>query len=244
VQYARWSKSIVLNALGRHDEALTLATLASDDSPELFVSSWATSEQVEAAVRSGDPRAASAALERLQDKVGNTKQPWGRGIEARARALVQTGAAAEPPYVDALGYFAKTRLRPDLARTHLLYGEWLRRQSRRSDARRELRTAYDLFTTIGMEAFADRARRELHATGETIRKRATVAATAGELTPQERQIALLVRDGLSNPEVATRLFLSPRTVEWHLRKVFDKLSITSRRQLRDVLSLTDYESAG
>ncbi len=128
-----------------------------------------------------------------------------------------------------------TRLRPDLARAHLLFGEWLRRENRRLDARTELRTAHELLTTIGMDAFADRARRELVATGETVRKRRFV--TPHELTPQERQIALLARDGLSNPEVGARLFISPRTVEWHLRKVFAKLAISSRKELRGAFIL-------
>nr|WP_238351588.1 LuxR family transcriptional regulator [Kribbella shirazensis] len=242
-QYARWSKSVVLNALGRHDEALPWASLAAEDTPELFVSSWALSEQVEAAARSGRGPEAAAALKRLQDNTTETDEPWGRGLEARARALVEQEAGAERAYGEAIELLSGTRLHPDLARTHLLYGEWLRRQSRRVDAREQLRTAYELFTSIGMEGFADRARRELQATGESVRRR-TAGLSAGErLTPQERQIALLVRDGLSNPEVGMRLFLSPRTVEWHLRKIFDKLSITSRRQLRDALPEAEYETA-
>jgi DNA-binding NarL/FixJ family response regulator len=232
-QYARWAKSVVLNGLGHHDEALLWATLAAEDTPELFVSSWALSEQIEAAAHSGHLDEAAAALARLQEKTRGTDEPWGLGLEARARGLVHKGAAAEKAYLEAIEQLNGTRLRPDLARSHLVYGEWLRRQTRRGDARTELRTAYEMFSEIGMTAFADRARRELQATGETVRRR-TAASTAGdELTPQERQIALLVRDGLSNPEVGTRLFLSPRTVEWHLRKIFDKLSISSRRQLRD-----------
>jgi DNA-binding NarL/FixJ family response regulator len=131
-------------------------------------------------------------------------------------------------------------VRPELARAHLLYGEWLRRQGRREDARAQLRTGYDLFVAMGMEGFAERARRELMATGETVRKRTAEAGASEDLTPQEQQIALLVRDGLSNPEVGARLFLSPRTVEWHLRKVFAKLAISSRRQLRDVLQGPDW----
>jgi DNA-binding NarL/FixJ family response regulator len=197
------------------------------------VSSWALSEQIEAAAHSGHLDEAAAALARLQEKTRGTDEPWALGIEARARGLVHKGAAAEKAYLEAIEQLNGTRLRPDLARSHLVYGEWLRRRTRRGDARTELRTAYEMFSEIGMTAFADRARRELQATGETVRRR-TAASTAGdELTPQERQIALLVRDGLSNPEVGTRLFLSPRTVEWHLRKIFDKLSISSRRQLRD-----------
>ncbi|WUJ69545.1 AAA family ATPase [Kribbella soli] len=229
-QYARWAKSVVLNGLGHHDEALPWATLAAEDTPELFVSFWALSEQIEAAVYSGHPQEAAAALARLQEKTRGTNERWGLGLEARARGLVHK---EEKAYLEAIEQLNGTRLRPELARTHLLYGEWLRRQTRRGDARTELRTAYEMFSEIGMTAFADRARRELQATGETVRRRATASTAGDELTPQERQIALLVRDGLSNPEVGTRLFLSPRTVEWHLRKIFDKLSISSRRQLRD-----------
>ena len=243
VQYAHWARSIVLNALGRHDEALMSARLAADDIPELFVASWSLSEWVEAAVRSGNPRAATEALARLQVQIRGTHEPWGLGLEARARGLVSKGPSAESAYREAIEQLATTRLRPDLARAHLLYGEWLRRQSRRVDARAELRAAYDLFVSIGMEAFAERTRRELLATGEKVRKRTESSSAGAELTPQERQIALLVRDGLSNPEVGARLFLSPRTVEWHLRKIFDKLSINSRRQLRSALPRTDYEAA-
>lgn len=238
-QYARWAKSVVLNGLGHHDEALPWATLAAEDTPELFVSSWALSEQIEAAARSGHPREAAAALARLREKTRGTDETWGLGIEARARGLVHKGAAAEKAYLEAIEHLDGTRLRPDLARAHLLYGEWLRRHTRRGDARSELRTAYEMFSEIGMVAFAERARRELQATGETVRRRASASTAGDELTPQERQIALLVRDGLSNPEVGTRLFLSPRTVEWHLRKIFDKLSISSRRQLREALPEAD-----
>ena len=128
---------------------------------------------------------------------------------------------------------ARTRRRPELARAHLLYGEWLRRENRRVDAREQLRAAHDMFTAIGMEAFAERARNELQATGEKVRKR--TVETRDDLTAQERQIARLARDGLSNPEIGARLFLSPRTVEWHLRNVFNKLDIRSRRELANAL---------
>jgi len=244
VQYAHWARSVLLNAVGRHDEALVSAGLAADDTPELFVSAWALGEQVEAAVRTGNEDAAAHALGRLQEVTAGTTEPWGRGFEARARGMVSSGRDAEAAYLEAIEHLDSTRLRPDLARAHLVYGEWLRRQSRRVDARAQLRIAYDLFAGIGMEAFAERSRRELLATGETVRKRTVTAAAGEELTPQERQIALLVSDGLSNPEVGARLFLSPRTVEWHLRKVFDKLSISSRRQLRDTFPRPGYESIG
>jgi DNA-binding CsgD family transcriptional regulator len=235
VQYARWAGSVFANATGRYEEAHRWAQQASDDTPELFVSAWALSERTEAAVRIGDERDALEALARLQDQTRDVDEGWGRGFEARARAVTSRGATAEAAYLEAVERFGATRLRPESARTLLVYGEWLRRQGRRLDARMQLRAAYETFSAIGMEAFADRARRELHATGETVRKRTVESAAGTELTPQERQIALLVRDGLSNPEVGARLFLSPRTVEWHLRKVFAKLAISSRRQLRDTL---------
>ncbi|WP_202878234.1 helix-turn-helix transcriptional regulator [Kribbella jejuensis] len=244
IQYAQWAKSVVLNALGRHHEALGLARLASEDTPELWVSAWALGEQIEAAVRTGNQPEATAALARLQLSTRESDQPWARAVEARARALVHNDENTEAAYREAIDALTGKRLRPDLARTHLLYGEWLRRKGRRNDARSELRAAYEAFTTIGMEAFAERARRELLATGETVRKRTAAPSARAALTPQELQIALLVRDGMSNPEVGTRLFLSPRTVEWHLRKIFDKLSITSRRQLPDVLFQNEYEAAG
>jgi ATP/maltotriose-dependent transcriptional regulator MalT len=201
------------------------------------VSAWALCEQVEAAARGGHPGHAAEALDRLRDATRDTDQLWGLGLEARSRAVL---AESEDAFVEAVERLGRTRLRPDTARAHLVYGEWLRRQARRVDARTQLRAAYELFVAIGMEAFAERARRELLATGETVRKRASAPAPSAELTPQERQIAVLVRDGLSNPEVAARLFLSNRTVEWHLRKVFGKLSISSRRQLRDVLPRAEF----
>ena len=149
---------------------------------------------------------------------------------ARSRALLSVGTSAESYYEEAVTRLSRTRLRPELARSHLLYGEWLRRQNRRVDARAQLRAAHSLFEAIGAEAFTDRARRELVATGEHVRKRSV--ATASDLTQQEEHIARLARQGRTNPEIAAELFLSSRTVEWHLRKVFTKLGITSRKELR------------
>jgi DNA-binding CsgD family transcriptional regulator len=166
---------------------------------------------------------------------------WGLGVAARSRALLSEGDEAEGLYQEAIARLGRTRLRPELARTHLLYGEWLRRENRRVDARARLRTADQLCTGIGMEAFAERAQRELQATGETVRKR--VAETRDDLTAQERQIAQMAGSGLSNPEIGARLFLSPRTVEWHLRKVFAKLKISSRRELTNALPVSDSEFA-
>jgi DNA-binding CsgD family transcriptional regulator len=159
---------------------------------------------------------------------------WGLGIEARCRALLSEGEQAEQCYREAIERLGRTRLRPELARAHLLYGEWLRRGRRRGEAREQLRTAQGMLEAIGMEAFAARARRELRATGETARKR-VVAAADGELTTQEAQIARMARDGLSNPEIGARLFLSPRTIQYHLGNVFAKLGITTRSQLRSIL---------
>ena len=156
------------------------------------------------------------------------------GIEARVRALLSEGDVAESLYRESIARLGRTRVRSQLARGHLLYGEWLRRQRRRIDARQELRTALDMLDTMGIDAFAERARRELLATGETARKR--TIETSVELTAQEAQIARLARDGLSNPEIGTRLFISPRTVKYHLHKAFTKLDITSRNQLDSVLS--------
>ena len=235
-QYAHWAKSIILNATGRYDEAFAVAALAGDDTPELFVSAWALSEQVEAAVRSGNGRGAAEALGRLQERTRGTDKPWGLGLEARSRGLVGDGPSAEAAYREAVEQLRRTRLRPELARAHLIYGEWLRRQARRAEARAQLRAAYDMFFTIGMEGFAERARRELQATGETVRKRSAEAATNDQLTAQERQIALMALEGLTNSEIGARLFLSTRTIEWHMGKVFAKLSISSRRQLREALS--------
>ena len=239
VQYAHWANSILLNGLGRYADALAAATEASDDTPELFVSVWATAELIEAATRAEETDLAARALERIDEATAVADNDWALGIRARSRALMSDGADAEKLYREAIERLGRTRLRPELARSHLLYGEWLRRSNRRVDARAQLRAAHDLLTAMGMEAFAERARGELLATGEKVRKR--TVETRDELTPQERQIARLARDGLSNPEIGARLFLSPRTVEWHLRKVFAKLGIHSRRELASALPSSESE---
>jgi DNA-binding CsgD family transcriptional regulator len=239
VQYAHWANSILLNGLGRYREALAAAQRASDDTPELFVSVWAASELIEAATRCDEEELAHGALERIDAAAAVAETDWALGIRARARALLSEGEAAETLYREAIERLGRTRLRPELARTHLLFGEWLRRENRRVDARAQLHAADDQLAAIGMEAFAERARSELQATGEKVRKR--TVETRDDLTPQERQIARLARGGLSNPEIGARLFLSPRTVEWHLRKVFTKLGIHSRRELVNVLPGSDTE---
>jgi DNA-binding CsgD family transcriptional regulator len=238
---AYWAAAVLYNGFGRYEEAATAATKATSNTFEPFVSMWALPELVEAAERGGKAELARDALERLAE----TTQPCGTdmalGLEARSRALLHAGAAADDLYREAIDRLSRTRLPPELARAHLLYGEWLRREGRRLDAREQLRAGHDVFAVIGMEAFAERARRELIATGENVRKRSD--DTHDQLTPQEEQIARLARDGLSNPEIGAQLFLSPRTVEWHLRKVFTKLGIISRRELRTALPQTSVADA-
>jgi DNA-binding CsgD family transcriptional regulator len=230
---ARWVAAIFGNGLGRYEEALAAARQASEHAHP-NVSVWAWPELIEAAARTGNTQLATDALDRLAEwtRAGGTDD--GLGMEARSRALVSPPAAAEEYYREAIGRLGRTRLRPQLARAHLLYGEWLRRQRRRGEARAQLRTAHGMLEELGMEAFAARARRELRATGETARKR-TAATRDDELTIQEAQIARLAREGLSNPEIGARLFLSRRTVQYHLGNVFTKLGITSRGQLRSIL---------
>jgi ATP/maltotriose-dependent transcriptional regulator MalT len=195
---------------------------------------WALPELVEAAMRVEDVELARDALERLAETTQPCDTDFALGIEARSRALLSESAAAEESYREAIDRLRRTQLRPELARAHLLYGEWLRRQGRRIDAREQLRIAHDLLATIGMEAFAERALRELLATGETTRRR--TIETSEELTAQEAVIARLARDGLSNPEIGSRLFISARTVQYHLHKVFTKLAISSRGQLEWALA--------
>ena len=227
--YAYWAAATLYNGHALYEEAAAAARQATSNTFEYWVSIWALPELVEAAARIGDTQLARDALERLAE----TTQPAGNdtalGIEARSRALLSDGENADLLYREAIERFGRTGLRPELARSHLLYGEWLRREGRRSDAREQLRAAHHMFVAIGMEAFAERTRRELVATGETVRKRS--AETRDGLTPQEEQIVRLARDGLSNPEIGAQLFLSYRTVEWHLRKVYMKLGISSRREL-------------
>ena len=182
----------------------------------------------------GDAGLARDAFERLAEAAQPSGTEFALGIEARCRALLSQGEAADKLYREAIERLRRTRLRPEIARAHLLYGEWLRRQKRRADARKQLRAAHEMLAAIGMEAFAELARKELAATGEHVRKRALDARD--DLTAQERHIARLARDGLSNPDIGARLFLSPRTVEWHLRNVFTKLGIQSRRELANALA--------
>jgi DNA-binding CsgD family transcriptional regulator len=238
VQVSQWAAAVLYNGLGRYEAALAEGQQATEQ-PTL-VSMWALPELVEAASRTGQTQLAADALARLAEATSIGQTDWGQGIHARCRALLSDGQNAERGYRDAVDRLGRTRLRPDLARAHLLYGEWLRRETRPADARAQLRTAHDMFGALGMQAFAERARRELRATGATGRRR--TADPRERLTPQEDQIAVLARAGMSNPEIAAQLFLSARTVQYHLRKVFTKLEITSRRDLRQ--ALPDGASAG
>jgi DNA-binding CsgD family transcriptional regulator len=234
VQFARWTTAVLFNGLGRYGEALIAARQASAACGlDNVISHWALAELVEACARSGNSDFAAGALEQLTEAASACGADWGLGIVARSRALVGEDEAAEPLYLEAITRLGRTPLRVELARAHLVYGEWLRRENRRMDAREQLRAAYEMFIRFGADAFAERTRRELLATGEKVRKRSD--ETRGQLTAQEEQIARLAADGHTNLEIGAQLFLSPRTVEWHLHKVFTKLGVGSRMQLRDKL---------
>ena len=223
--------ALLCNSLGRYEDAFAAARRASEHPPVMGVEPWGVLvELVEAATRGGRRECAARALKQLAETTRASGTDWALGVEARCCALLTEGGAAEAGYREAIERLRRTPIRGELARAHLVFGEWLRRERRRLDAREQLRVAFQLFSGMGMEAFAGRAARELGATGETARKRSV--ETSSELTAQETQIVRLVREGLSNPEIAARLFLSPRTVEWHLSRIFGKLNITSRRQLR------------
>jgi DNA-binding CsgD family transcriptional regulator len=225
---SQYSAALLYNGLGYYDKALAAAELVCEYD-DIGVLGWELAELVEAAVRSGQPARASGALQRLSETTRASGTDWALGTEARSRALLSDGQTAENCYREAIQRLGRTRMRPAVARAHLVYGEWLRRENRRQDARAELRTAHGLFTTMGIEAFAERARRELLATGDTVRKR--TVQTASELTAQEAHIARLAIGGRTNVEIGAQLFLSTRTVEWHLGKVYTKLGVGSRREL-------------
>jgi DNA-binding CsgD family transcriptional regulator len=237
--FAGQAGAVLYNGLGRYEEAFAAVSEAVDVAPysELSTPS-AVAELVEAAARAGEHRIAQRAIERLTLTTRPSGTDWALGVEARSRALVSDGDAADRLYQEAIERLKRTRVRLQLARTHLLYGEWLRRERRRVDARDQLRTALELFTSMGAEAFAARAERELLATGERVRERRI--ETRGQLTAQEIQVARLARDGLSNSAIGERLFISQHTVAYHLRKVFTKLDITSRTQLGRVLSQSSF----
>lgn len=233
----RWASALLYNGLGRYEDALVAAQQDGEHPHELLFSTLALAELVEAAVRSGKPEPAADALRRLSAHTRAGGTHWALGIEARSRALLSDGETAEGLYREAIERLARTRVRVELARAHLLYGEWLRRQRRRLDAREQLRHAHKLFTELGMEAFAERARVELEATGEHARKRSV--ETRDDLTPQEAQISRLAAVGATNHEIAGRLFISPSTVDYHLRKAFRKLGVKSRHQLEQHVLQSD-----
>ncbi|MEV0588664.1 LuxR C-terminal-related transcriptional regulator [Nonomuraea sp. NPDC050310] len=233
VTYANWVAAVLYNGLGRYRDAQAAAVASSESSSDLFIALWALPELVEAACRTGEVEVAEAALARLAESTSAGGTEVGLGLEARSRALLSGGEDAEPYYREAVDRLGRTPLRPELGRAHLVYGEWLRRGNRRVDARHHLKIAHGLFTDLGMRAFAERARRELLATGERVRQSAR--RSENTLTAQETLIVRLATDGLTNQEIGAQLFLSARTVEWHLRNVFGKLGVTSRRQLATVL---------
>jgi DNA-binding CsgD family transcriptional regulator len=226
----RWASAVLYNGLGRYEEALAAAQQASAHPQELLFSTWGLVELIEAAARSGKPEPAAVALRRLSDKTRASGTDWALGIEARSRALLSGDETAERLYREAVERLARTRVHVELARAHLLYGEWLRRERRRLDAREQLRSAHELFSQFGMEAFAERARVELEATGEHARKR--TPETRDDLTPQEAQISRRAAEGATNQDIAAQLFISPSTVDYHLRKAFRKLGVKSRHQLK------------
>jgi DNA-binding CsgD family transcriptional regulator len=228
-----WASALLHNGLGCYEKALAAARRASEYPADIGSATWGVVELIEASARSGGPELADAAHRRLSAITRASGTEWALGIEARSGALVSEVEGAERLYRESIERLGHTRVRVDLARSHLLYGEWLRRENRRLDARAQLHTAHDMFASIGAEAFAARGRRELLATGETLSKPTTQGHV--ELTAQELLIARLARDGLSNPEIGSRLFISPRTVKYHLRKVFSKLDISSRNEIGHVL---------
>ena len=228
---AGWMQALLCNSLGCYDQALMAAREATEPRQEMGLVTWCSLvELITAAARTGNADIASDAFARLEPMTQASGSDWALGLQARCQAMISDGESAEAHYRNAIDHLARTRIRGEVARTHLHYGEWLRRHNRRYDARDQLRTAHDMFTTMGMDAFTVLAARELGATGETVRRR--VDASSAQLTAHEAQIVRLVRDELSNAEIATRLFISPRTVEWHLSKIFAKLGVSSRRQLR------------
>jgi DNA-binding CsgD family transcriptional regulator len=233
VNMMHWARALLCNGLARYDDALDAARQATVEPLELGPTKMALPEVVEAGVRSGNTDVAAAALEQLTDMTRASGTPYALAVEAASSALVCHGDIAEQLYREAIERLAHTRIRVGLARAQLRYGEWLRREGRRVDARTQLRTAYETLTALGLDAFAERARHELLATGETVRKR--TVETQGQLTAQEAHIAELAAEGRTNPEIAAALYISPRTVEWHLRKIFAKVGINTRRQLRTSL---------
>jgi DNA-binding CsgD family transcriptional regulator len=229
---AEYATAVLDNGLGRYEAALAAAQRACEHD-DLGFFAWALGELIEAAARSGAAEEATTALALLEERTGAAGTDWALGIQARSRALLSADEDADALYREAIERLGRTRIVVHVARAHLLYGEWLRREKRRVDAREQLHIAYEMFSRSGAEAFAERAHRELLATGETVRKR--TVETFYELTAQEAQVARLARDGRTNPEIGAQLYISPRTVEYHLGKVFNKLDVRSRKELRRAL---------
>jgi DNA-binding CsgD family transcriptional regulator len=234
VQFARWVEALLCNGLGRYERALAAAVRASEEAPELFLSAWALPELIEAAQRTGETDLGASALDRLAEATAAAGTDWALGVAARSAALLSEGERAEALFREAIERLSRTRLRPEMARAHLLYGEWLRRVSRRADAREHLRLALMSFEAIGADAFAERARAGLPAADERATKGKVVPSF--ELTPQEAQVAHLAAEGATNAEIGARLFISPNTVDYHLRKVYPKLGVSSRVQLQRALT--------
>jgi len=237
VAVSEYARALLCNATSQYEEALLAASHAVQDQRQVAADNWGLAELIESAAQVGRYDVATDALHRLASKAQATGPDWAIGIEARSRALL--GEDAETLFRKAIAHLSRTRVRGELARAHLLYGEWLRRANRRVDARQELRSAYEMFSAMSMEGFAERTRKELRAAGATVRTRHV--ETRDDLTAQEAHIARLAREGLSNPEIGAQLFISPRTVEWHLGNVFTKLGISSRRELN--LALQDDRSS-
>jgi DNA-binding CsgD family transcriptional regulator/tetratricopeptide (TPR) repeat protein len=234
---AEWARAVVYNGVSRYEDALMAAERATQHPEGLTFFNWALVELIESAARAGKPELAADALQQLSEMTRASGSNWVIGVEARSRALLSEREAAETLYRQAIEALERTRVQVELARAHLVYGEWLRREHRRLDAREQLRLAHKLFTQFGMEAFAERARVELQATGEHARKR--TVETRDDLTPQEVHIARLAADGATNQEIAAQLFISPSTVDYHLRKAFRKLEVKSRHQLKQHLLQPD-----
>jgi DNA-binding CsgD family transcriptional regulator len=223
---------VLYNGLGRYEEALAGAQRGCEYE-DLVLFGWSLVELVEAGARSGAHDAAAVALRQLEERARAAGTEWALGVLARSSALLEHGQAADALYREAIERLEHCRIVVHLARAHLVYGEWLRRENRRVDAREQLRIAYEMLSRMGAEGFAERARVELVATGETVRKR--TVETREVLTAQEAMVARLAAEGRTNPEIGTQLYISPRTAEYHLRKVFTKLGVSSRRKLRDAL---------
>jgi DNA-binding CsgD family transcriptional regulator len=239
VSLTHWAQALLCNGRGHYLAALKAGREAAAYPEEMGVANWGLAELIEGAVRAGEPATAAAAFERLSEMTQASGTEWALGVAARSCALLNDGKCAEDLYREAIDRLGHTGVRVELARARLLYGEWLRRGGRRREARGQLHAALDLFTAMGVDAFGERARRELAVTGETVRKR--TVDTHQELTAQELHIARLAAEGLTNPEIGAELSISPRTVEWHMGKVFVKLGVTARRHLREALPSASLE---